>query len=70
MQSIALFLTGLFWQYERFNLTMILLYIFSFATCIVKNQKYIYLIGVFSLLLILTFLTGMYTEGIGIFPIY
>ena len=70
MQSIALLPSGLFWQYERYNLTSILLYIFSFATCIVKDQIYIYLIAVFSLLLTLTFLTGMYTVGIGIFPIF
>ena len=70
LHSVALLPNGLFWQYERYNMTLLLVYIFIFATCIVKNQKYIYLIGVFSLLLILTFLTGMYTVGIGIFPIY
>lgn len=68
--SLALLPSGLYWQYERYNMTFILLYIFIFATCVKKNQKYIYLIAVFSLLLTLTFLTGMYTEEIGIFPIF
>jgi hypothetical protein len=68
LHGTALLFNGLFWQYERYNMSVLLIYIFIFGSRIVKNQKYIYLIGVFSLLLILTFLTGMYTEGIGIIP--
>jgi hypothetical protein len=70
IHCLALLPSGLFWQFERYNMTLILIYIFIFATCVKNNQKYIYLITVFLLLLILTFLTGMYTEGVGIFPIY
>jgi hypothetical protein len=68
--GLALIPSGLYWQFERYNMTLILTFIFCFAVSIKKNQRYIYLTVVFLLLLILTFLTGMYNEGIGIFPIY
>jgi hypothetical protein len=67
---LSLLFSGLFWQFERYNMTLLLIFIFSFASCVKKNHKYYYLIIVFLLLLTLTFLSGMYTEGIGIFPIY
>jgi len=68
--SLSLIPGGLFWQFERYNMTLLLIFIFSFAACVKKNQRYLYLIIVFLLLLILTFLAGMYTEEIGIFRIY
>lgn len=67
---LALIPSGLFWQFERYNMSLILIFIFCFATNFKQSQKYIYLTAAFVLLLILTFLTGMYSEGVGIFPIY
>jgi hypothetical protein len=67
---LALIPSGLFWQFERYNMTLIIIFIFSFAISIKKSQKYIYLTAVLVLLFILTFLTGQYTEGMGIFPFY
>jgi hypothetical protein len=64
--ALSTYASGLYWQYERFNMIMIIAIILSLSTIFSKNSKYIYLLTAVTLLLILTFFTGMYTVGKGI----
>ena len=64
--ALALYISGLYWQYERFNMIMIIPYIFSLSLIFEKKSQIIYLFAVFSILFILTLWTGMYSEGVGI----
>jgi len=64
--AVALFISGLYWQFERYNMIMILPYIFSVSAFFNKKSQTIYLLTVISILFILTLWTGMYTLGAGI----
>ena len=63
---IAIFLAGLYWEFERFNMSLIMVYICTFSFAIKQNSKYIYYITILATLFTLTFLTGMYEHGVGV----
>lgn len=65
--SLSVFYAGNFWEYERYNMVMMILYIYAFSIFIKNNSKYFYFIFVLLFLFLLTVLTGMYETGVGIF---
>ena len=65
--ALAIFCAGLNWEYERYNMIMIVAYIYSFTICFEINSKYIYLLISFFILFLLTILTGMYDFGVGVY---
>jgi hypothetical protein len=65
--SIAIFLFGLYWQYERLMMTMIIPYIVLYSTFFTIKSAYLYLLISYFILFIITLLTGMYDIGVGFF---
>jgi len=61
--STAVLINGHNWEYERLGMMMIIPYIFLFG-CVIKNNNSIkvYILTSFSLLLFMTFYTGMYAS--------
>jgi hypothetical protein len=53
---------GFNWEYERFNMIIIVLYMISFSRLFIASQRNISLFLAVILLLVLTFITGMYTS--------
>jgi hypothetical protein len=53
---------GFNWEYERFNMTLLILYIISFSKIFVDQDKKIVLLLAITLLLIMTGLSGMYAS--------
>jgi hypothetical protein len=62
--AIGLYITGLYWQFERLNMIMTIPYIFLTSTFFKKTSNTIYLFVLICILFILTLWTGMYTIGI------
>jgi hypothetical protein len=63
---LAVFSAGLYWEFERYNMSLITVYICTFSFAIKYNSKYVYFITTLATLFILTFLTGMYDHGGGV----
>jgi hypothetical protein len=55
-------LKGLNWEFERLGMMMLFPYVFSFGSMFNRISEKIYLLASFSMLLILTFHTGMYAS--------
>ena len=53
---------GFNWEYERFNMTLLILYMISFSKIFVDRDKKIVLLLTITLLLIMTGLSGMYAS--------
>jgi len=53
---------GFNWEYERFNMTLLILYIISFSKIFLDRDKKIVLLFAITLLLIMTSLSGMYAS--------
>jgi len=53
---------GFNWEYERLNMTLLILYMISFSKIFVVRQKVIVLLSLILLLLIMTVYTGMYAS--------
>ena len=64
--AIGFYISGLYWQHERYNMIMILPLIFSVGTFFNKNSRTIYLLAAICILFVLTLWTGMYSIGTGI----
>lgn len=64
--GLAVFFAGLYWEFERYNMSLITVYICAFSFGIKHNSKYIYFITSLATLFTLTFLTGMYDYGGGV----
>ena len=58
----SLLLNGLNWEYERLGMMMLIPYILSYGILLNRFSYQIYMILTFVLLLMLTFLTGMYAS--------
>ena len=58
----SLLINGLNWEYERLGMMMLIPYILSFGVLLNRNSYKLYLLITFFLLLLLTFLTGMYAS--------
>ena len=62
--SPTIFFLGMNWEYERISMMMTIPYILSSSILLKKNSSYFSLFFLFSTLLSLTFLNGMYSIGL------
>lgn len=65
--SLAIYYSGNYWELERYNMVMMIPYIYSFSIFVKNNFKYFYFLFVMLILLLMTIQTGMYDLGVGIF---
>ena len=61
--SLAFLMNGLNWQYERLGMMMLIPYIMSYGAILKKNFYRIYLVLVYSALLLMTLIAGIYSDG-------